>query len=255
MTAFARLPNTGCEGPCFAGQKIGELVRILPPARFYSGERKPLNGPSPLRRLGGAPPIPCMDTTLSAVTIRPLKRADLPTIMRLLVATYHSNPVYPSHSDLQMGIKPGKRISEDSEECLKEHVYKHVGNRNHIGFVAADKDRILGFVLIKRHRPRGCPTFGELSDLILKPRQKSEGLGQMLIARAMAQFRAWEVDQVFLETALGNKSAHRFFIAQGFQAVSHTMVIQTAIPKMAANNEAIPSPSMDTPLPRRRRPA
>lgn len=187
-----------------------------------------------------------MDQTLSAITIRPLRRSDLPTVHKILVDTYHSNHAYASHSDLQMGVVPGKKLTKENEEYLKDHVACHVGRRDYAGFAATDRERIIGVVLIRRHRPKGAASYGELSDLLLRPKQKSEGIGQMLIARALAQFKAWNVPQVFLETGLRNKSAHRFFIGQGWQPVSHTLRISTQLPNLHAAPDAIPSPDSST---------
>ena len=183
-----------------------------------------------------------MTQTLSAIMIRPLKRADITIIHRMLIETYDSNPTYASHSDLQMNIVPGEKLTPENEQFLLDHCSNHIGHRSYAGFAATDRERIIGFVLIKRHTPKGAPSYGELSDLVLRPKQKSEGIGQMLIARALAQFKAWNVGQVFLETGLRNKSAHRFFIGQGWQAVSHTLRITTQLPKLTPANEAIPNP-------------
>lgn len=183
-----------------------------------------------------------MDPALDAITIRPLSKRDQPTIQKMMLDTYRNNPAYASHSEQQMGFE--NPLTEANVDYLKEHCENHTKKRAYSGLVAVDEDeRILGVVLMKKHSPKGAPAWGELSDIILAPKQRSDGLGQMLLSRAIAVFRKWGVDQVFLETGVDNKKAHRFFIGQGWKVVSHVLKITTALPQLPTTD---PIPALDT---------
>ena len=183
-----------------------------------------------------------MDPALDAITIRPLSKKDQPTIQKMMLDTYRNNPAYASHSEQQMGFE--NPLTEANVDYLKEHCENHTKKRSYSGLVAVDEDeRILGVVLMKKHSPKGAPAWGELSDIILAPKQRSDGLGQMLLSRAIAVFRKWGVDQVFLETGVDNKKAHRFFIGQGWKVVSHVLKITTALPQLPTTD---PIPALDT---------
>ena len=183
-----------------------------------------------------------MDPALDAITIRPLSKKDQPTIQKMMLDTYRNNPAYASHSEQQMGFE--NPLTESNVDYLREHCENHTKKRAYSGLVAVDDDgRILGVVLMKKHSPKGAPSWGELSDIILAPKQRSDGLGQMLLSRAIAVFRKWGVDQVFLETGVDNKKAHRFFIGQGWKVVSHVLKITTTLPQLPTTD---PIPSLDT---------
>jgi GNAT superfamily N-acetyltransferase len=180
-----------------------------------------------------------MEPSLDAITIRPLSKKDQPTIQKMMLDTYRNNPTYASHSEQQMGFE--NPLTEANVDYLREHCENHTKKRAYSGLVAVDEDeRILGVVLMKKHSPKGAPAWGELSDIILAPKQRSDGLGQMLLSRAIAVYRKWGVDQVFLETGVDNKKAHRFFIGQGWKVVSHVLKITTSLPQLPTT-DAIPS--------------
>lgn len=184
-----------------------------------------------------------MEPSLDAITIRSLKKKDQPIIQEMMLDTYRKNPAYPSHSDVQVGIIPGQPLTEDNVTYLREHCECHSKKRAYSGLVATSSDgKILGFVLMKKHSPGGAKPWGELSDIVLAPKQRSDGCGQLLLSRAVASFRKWGVEQVFLETGIDNKKAHRFFIGQGWKPVSHVMKIATALPQLPTTD---PIPTID----------
>ena len=164
---------------------------------------------------------------LNNITIRLLRKTDAPEVLALLEKTYLHNPNYISHSCRQMGIVPNQPLSDAARKHLQTHVLKHIGGRNQLGFIALTGTRILGYVLIQKHQHRDCEPYGELSDLVVVPRKHSAGVGQMLIARAMAQFRDWKLDHTYLESGITNKAAHRFFAGQGWQTVSQVLMCPT----------------------------
>lgn len=169
---------------------------------------------------------------LDSVTIRTLKVKDLPVIKEMMVDMFKKNSAYPSHSDFQMGVTPGQDLTESNLDYLNEHCENHVKKRNYSGIVAEVDGKVLGFVFMKKHTPKNAPAWGELSDIVLGQSKRSDGLGQMLISRAMTVFRKWNITDVYLETGVHNKKAHRFFIGQGWKVVSHVLKISTALPPL-----------------------
>jgi ribosomal protein S18 acetylase RimI-like enzyme len=184
-----------------------------------------------------------MEPALDTITIRPLSKKDQSIVQEMMLDTYRNNPAYASHSELQSGFQVGQPLTDGNIAYIREHCECHTKKRTYSGLVAVDEtQRILGVVLMQKHSPKGTSPWGELSDIILAPKQRSDGLGQMLLSRAIAVFRKWGVDQVFLETGVDNKKAHRFFIGQGWKVVSHTMRITTALPQLPTTD---PIPTTD----------
>ena len=191
-----------------------------------------------------------MEPSLDAITIRPLSKKDQPIVQEMMLDTYRNNPAYASHSEQQAGFQSGQPLTEDNIAYIREHCECHTKKRAYSGLVAVDENgRILGVVLMKKHSPKGAAPWGELSDIILAPKQRSDGLGQMLLSRAIAVFRKWGVEQVFLETGVDNKKAHRFFIGQGWKVVSHVMKITTALPQLPTT-DPIPTPGLSNDIPK-----
>jgi N-acetylglutamate synthase-like GNAT family acetyltransferase len=170
-----------------------------------------------------------MDIDFDNINIRGIRKTDIPDMLATLEKTYLENPHYLSHSCRQMGIKSGEPLSDVARAHLLNHISKHINARNRTGFLLTSGTNMLGFVLIERHVSRDAEPYGELSDLVVLPldtkkKKQAFSIGQMLLIRAMGQFRSWNIDQVYLESGLHNDAAHRFFKKQGWSEISKTFV-------------------------------
>ncbi len=183
-----------------------------------------------------------MDELLDSITIRTMSKKDIPAVYDMMLETFVKNPAYPSHSDFQSGVVVNQPLSDSNKEYLLTHCKNHVSKRNYIGIVAVDKkDKIAGVILLQKHKSVGSTPWGEVSDVILAPKQRSDGLGQVLLARATAMFRKWGCDSAYLETGVNNKKAHRFFIGQGWQVVSHVLKLNTKLPQLPTTEIEVPT--------------
>jgi aminoglycoside 6'-N-acetyltransferase I len=129
------------------------------------------------------------------LTIRPALPADAPGIARLLELA----------NDLR---------------ATPEHIAAHIRERAQVEtpFVAESEGQICGMVCL-RLLPSLCDElpYAELTELLVHPEYRRQGIGRALIERVEAEAAAQGAAELVFMTAWRNTSAHAFYHALGYR--------------------------------------
>jgi GNAT superfamily N-acetyltransferase len=79
----------------------------------------------------------------------------------------------------------------------------------------------LAYVSVRRTRRK---TFAVLEDIVIDRGRRGSDLGTALVTWVLGELERIGVRRIFLESGLGNESAHHFFEKLGFQQCSIVMV-------------------------------
>ncbi len=118
----------------------------------------------------------------------------------------------------------GDAIAEDYLKQMHERVRRYDGV-----IVMADLDgATVGFVTVLRRVPRSepddpVPWHSFVSELSVAPSARSQGIGQVLMARAEQLAREAESPELRLALAGGNDGAGRFYDRLGFRTLATTL--------------------------------
>ena len=128
-------------------------------------------------------------------------------------------PEYISHGEIQTGLSDdGKTWVPDLAERYAAD-FADPGDRDMV-VGRDDQGQVRAFLIVAwEETPRR--RFAVIEDMAVDPSLRSQGIGARLLALAEERIRARGVDWVFLESGLGNESAHRFFERAGFHMTSH----------------------------------
>lgn len=148
---------------------------------------------NPDRAVGGlAVPRP------EGVELRPLGRDDLADAFGLVRELYG--------------------LPESDPEQHRERFEALVGNVDASPFVATVGGEAAGLILFRFRRRLNHATFeGWVSELVVRERFRARGIGRMLLAAAVAEWRLRGGHQVQLEVAHGRTAARGLYAATGFE--------------------------------------
>jgi len=90
-----------------------------------------------------------------------------------------------------------------------------VEQKNSITWVAEDEDRIVGFVIAQIEKRR----FGHIITIDVLPEYRHRGVGSQLLQQAEKWLENNGAVIVYLETAMHNKPAIRFYEKHGYRTV------------------------------------
>ena len=113
-------------------------------------------------------------------------------------------------ADLQAACWPDWSIDAITELLHRAEGLTH--RRRGLGVVATNESGILGYGQVTL-----WPRTAEISDLIVTPRSRSQGIGTSLIRYLMEQARAWQLPSVEIGVALSNPRALALYQRLGFQ--------------------------------------
>ncbi|MCA1588369.1 MAG: GNAT family N-acetyltransferase [Chloroflexi bacterium] len=151
----------------------------------------PLGNPD--RAVGGlAVPRP------DGVELRPLGRDDLADAFALVRELY--------------------RLPESDAEAHRERFHALVGDVDASPFLALAEGEPAGLILFRLRRRLNHARFeGWVSELVVRERFRRRGIGRMLLAAAIAEWRLRDGHQVMLEVAHGRTAARGLYGAAGFE--------------------------------------
>jgi len=92
-----------------------------------------------------------------------------------------------------------------------ERVERLAGQRRGLGIVAVHGEYVLGYGQLTV-----WPRIGEISDLIVAPGYRSQGIGSKMIAALIDKARAWNLPVVEIGAALSNPRALALYRRLGF---------------------------------------
>ena len=125
--------------------------------------------------------------------------------------------------------QPGdfKRLLEIDQSCFVEGIaYSEEEMRyfltmpTAIALIGADGERILGFIIADRFRPRRASrSVGKIITIDVAPNVHRSGVGTLLMRSAEAELKQAGCDYVSLEVAVDNEAALSFYKKHGYSVL------------------------------------
>lgn len=155
------------------------------------------------------------------MTLRPYTPQDRLLLRDFFVSLIEGHKEYVSHGELQMGVAsaPGV-LAPDFDEVWLRYLDRQTAVSENRIVLAEEGGDLAGFVLFGVAEDGGEP-YGVIFDLGVDPRFRGRHIGSALIEEALRWFRTRGIGSCYLESGVGNHSAHRFFERFGFETVSH----------------------------------
>jgi ribosomal-protein-alanine N-acetyltransferase len=119
------------------------------------------------------------------------------------------------------------RLLEIDQSCFvegiaysKEEMRYFLGVPTAISLVGLQDDKIMGFVITDRFRPRRASrSMGKIITIDVAPPAQHSGLGTLLMSSAEAELKQAGCDYVSLEVAVDNEPALRFYKKHGYSVL------------------------------------
>jgi ribosomal protein S18 acetylase RimI-like enzyme len=120
--------------------------------------------------------------------------------------------------------KDFSRLLEIDQSCFvegiaysKEEMRYFLGMPTAITLVGLQDEKIMGFVIADRFRPRRASrSVGKIITIDVAPQAQHSGLGALLMSAVEGELKQAECDYVSLEVAVDNEPALRFYKKHGY---------------------------------------
>jgi ribosomal protein S18 acetylase RimI-like enzyme len=120
-----------------------------------------------------------------------------------------------------------KRLVEIDQSCFvegiaysEEEMRFFLGVPNTISLVGLQDEKIVGFLIAERLRPRRTTRWmGRIITIDVAPTVQHSGLGTLLMSSAEAELMQAGCDYVSLEVAMDNESALKFYKKHGYSVL------------------------------------
>lgn len=95
-----------------------------------------------------------------------------------------------------------------------------LGMPNAISLIGLQDEKIMGFLIAERFRPRRASRpMGRIITIDVAPPAQHSGLGTLLMSSAETQLKQADCDYVSLEVAVNNESALKFYKKHGYSVL------------------------------------
>ncbi len=138
---------------------------------------------------------------------------------------------YISHGEIQMGVAiDSETIATDGKQKWRGYVELKIANQSkELPSTVLIKDNeqgdILAFCILEVSEDGDKP-FGVICDMVVIPELRGKGVGKEMFNEIMSWFNSMKINDIYLESGVGNHSAHHFFESLGFQVVSKVFKLQ-----------------------------
>lgn len=120
-----------------------------------------------------------------------------------------------------------ERLVEIDQSCFvegiayaEEEMRFFLGIPNAISLIGLQDEKIMGFLIAERFRPRRASRpMGRIITIDVAPPAQHSGLGTLLMSSAETQLRQADCDYVSLEVAVNNESALKFYKKHGYSVL------------------------------------
>ncbi|MBQ4580422.1 MAG: GNAT family N-acetyltransferase [Clostridia bacterium] len=142
------------------------------------------------------------------MTIREANAADAALISRIIAASWRGayqeliDPVY---------------LARLPEEYWLPSMRAWLGSGRMYGYIALDCETPVGCVICGRGRDESHADWGEIVSLYVLPEKMHQGVGTMLLTKALESLREDGFEQVYLWAIDGNSPADKFYRSHGFR--------------------------------------
>ncbi|MBV6489474.1 MAG: GNAT family N-acetyltransferase [Pseudorhodoplanes sp.] len=158
-------------------------------------------------------------------------RSDAKSLARLFQNSISA--AYISHSELQgpRAVRADEWVANvkdvffhEISERLKEPRQSFPSGQNWKGIIEVhDGDALVGLAFVTLSHDAAVP-YGIIEDIVVDKSRRSGGLGEQIMRWIFAQMEAAGIRRQFLESGIGNESAHHLFERLGFKTVSVVMM-------------------------------
>lgn len=145
-------------------------------------------------------------------TIRNYRPDDLPTLKAMTVEAFNGVSI-DQGIEREYGLVNG----HDWQWRKARHVDEDVARDPHGIFVMEDEGRIVGFISTWCDTAAG---IGHIPNLVIAAGRRGQGLGRMLIERALAHFREQGLSHAKIETLVQNDVGNHLYTSCGFREVA-----------------------------------
>ena len=148
------------------------------------------------------------------VTIRPLAESDIEVVVAFSLDAWA--PVFASFASV-MGARVFGAVYPDWQSAQSRAVAEVCRSDDVDVWVAEVAGHVAGFVAV-RWSEEGATSIGEVDMVAVDPRRQREGVGRLLLDRAVAEMRARGVPLAVIATGgdLGHAPARALYEAHGF---------------------------------------
>jgi ribosomal protein S18 acetylase RimI-like enzyme len=120
-----------------------------------------------------------------------------------------------------------ERLVEIDQSCFvegiayaEEEMRFFLGMPNAISLIGLQDEKIMGFLIAERFRPRRASRpMGRIITIDVAPPAQHSGLGTLLMSSAETQLKQADCDYVSLEVAVNNESALKFYKKHGYSVL------------------------------------
>lgn len=143
-----------------------------------------------------------------------------------LITINDAEEIFNIQKKTWLNLYPNEKYSIKYEDILKKFadktniitkIKKKINNyeKNIFGWVVELDDKIIGFATIYREKEKD-----ELGAIYILPEHQGKGIGSILLQKALDLFK--DSKEIWLEVAIYNENAIRFYQKFGFHIVSET---------------------------------
>jgi GNAT superfamily N-acetyltransferase len=167
-----------------------------------------------------------------APDIRKLTPEDIDTVTELY--TREIDPTYISFSELNEGkAEHLEKLSPRAGAIFREQLIRLVASSSHGFFLAAIDGETIGFVLSSIHEAEAGHLECWIDDIAVSRDSQQQGVGSVLIQRAMEWGKSNGARYFLLESGIENSGAHHCFEKAGFTPLATVFLLD---PQSAQSN-------------------
>jgi GNAT superfamily N-acetyltransferase len=111
-------------------------------------------------------------------------------------------------------------------EKTKEQIIAINTSINDIAYIAIDEDRVVAWIHIFYTLRLECEPYCEIGGLVVDEKYRRQGIGKILIARAMPWCRNKKCSALRVRSNVKRKEAHKFYELAGFRRTKQQEVFE-----------------------------
>lgn len=153
--------------------------------------------------------------------VRSYKGEDREYLVEMFIAMLKNQQSYISHGEIQMGLSyDGETLAPDAKEKWLQYLERLTGRDKSYIYVLEDKGKIVGFTIFGIEDDYD-KAYGVLYDILVIDEYRGTGASSKLYQSTIDKLKSEGVKDCYLESGVGNHSAHSFFEKKGFKHVSN----------------------------------
>ena len=133
------------------------------------------------------------------------------------------DPSYISHGEIQCGrAKDEHTFADDLVAVLERELGSTLTSHAGRLAVAHRNDELTALAIVELAQEAAQP-YAVVEDVVVSREHRGDGLGTAFLGWLETELHALGIERLFLESGIGNHSAHRFFERHGYSVCSKVM--------------------------------